>query len=291
MKKIILLYAFACILINSNAQTIIQAQTGYYTNNTHYNWTEEWYKINGSIMAYWNCCANYTNNGAMKFAVFDSTTCNIWSSQGTGVSYFGVYGEFHCQNYNTPCYDFYMRNDDSTQNVVANFIDSIPQNDYVLMFSHQNHHCLEWNNHLINAFRSIGSFIDTNNRIPDGYPYIIFGRKGDVPGTANEVIGNVSGNLILLTDSLPCNPFLVYDYNYYNKIVLYPNPATTNLTVIASEAKQSIISIYNLQCQLIKQQTTNTQTTNLDISPLARGMYFVKVQTEKVVVVRKFVKE
>ena len=72
---------------------------------------------------------------------------------------------------------------------------------------------------------------------------------------------------------------------------LSPNPATTNITITSGAEKQSIISIYNMQGEIIQQQTTNTQTTNIDISSLSHGMYFVKVQTEKGVEVKKIIKE
>jgi hypothetical protein len=74
-------------------------------------------------------------------------------------------------------------------------------------------------------------------------------------------------------------------------IDILPNPATNFLKLFTTSTKQSIISIHNLQGQLIKQQTTNSKTTNIGIYTLARGMYFVKVENEKGVAVMKFIKE
>jgi hypothetical protein len=84
----------------------------------------------------------------------------------------------------------------------------------------------------------------------------------------------------------------VRDYNNIQNIFsIFPNPATTNLSITASAAKQSIISILNLQGQLLKQLSTNSETTNIDISNLARGMYFLQVSSEKGSAVKKFIKE
>ena len=73
---------------------------------------------------------------------------------------------------------------------------------------------------------------------------------------------------------------------------IYPNPTTDNLTIDVSATLNTlaIIEISNIQGQVIEQQTTNVETTNLVVSALAKGMYFVKVITEKGVMSRKFVK-
>lgn len=74
-------------------------------------------------------------------------------------------------------------------------------------------------------------------------------------------------------------------------ISLFPNPATTNLSVIANAAKQSIISIFNTQGQLIKTLTVNGTKTNIDVSDLSYGVYMVRVKTDKGIAVKKFIKE
>lgn len=73
-------------------QTYIQAQTGYYTNESHYSWQEEWYKINDSLMANWSCCGI---SDTIKFAIFDSINCAPWKSIGTGSFYYDIYDAFH----------------------------------------------------------------------------------------------------------------------------------------------------------------------------------------------------
>jgi hypothetical protein len=180
----------------------LQAQTGYFTNDSHYFWMEEWYKINGSLMAWWTC-VNATSDG-LKFAVFDSISGEPWMSSFIGYPYYGSHGEYHCQEaYSTPAFDFIITSaNDSNMTKIVNFINSIPPNDYVLMMSHRNNHCQEWSNALVTAFRSIGSNVDIapGTRITDGYPYILFGRKGAAPGNANYTIGDASGNLITLSD-------------------------------------------------------------------------------------------
>lgn len=177
----------------------IFAQTGYYTSESHYGWLEEKYTINGYQYpgGIWFC-----NSDGFKIAVIDSVSGEPEAVPGIGYGYYTLYGANHCQDYTTNNYDFYLNSNDSIQNNLANFLNSVPQNNWILAYSHRNHFCQEWNTNLINAFRSFGSTIDTNNRIPDGYPYLIFGKKGSAPGSVNQTIGNASGDLVPLYDTI-----------------------------------------------------------------------------------------
>jgi PKD repeat protein len=70
---------------------------------------------------------------------------------------------------------------------------------------------------------------------------------------------------------------------------IYPNPTTDNLSIEAPQ--KAIIEILNIQGQLIKTITANEGKTNVDVSALPSGVYFIKVKTEKRIAVKKFVKE
>ena len=72
-------------------------------------------------------------------------------------------------------------------------------------------------------------------------------------------------------------------------ISLYPNPAFNKLNIETPSASE--IEILNIQGQLIKRIAANENNTSIDISAFAKGMYFIKVKTEKGLVVKKFVKE
>ncbi len=181
-----------------NSIVNIEAQTGYYTNDNFYNWTEEYYKVNGALKSYWFCPGWYSSSGAVKIAVFDSISAEPWSVAPTGSQHFGSYGEFHCPLYTyDPAFDFYFSSDHD-RTLVKNFLNNIPQNDYVLVMTHQSNHGSQWNDSLINAFRSIGSSISDSNRLQDNLPYIIIGQKGVTPGGVPE-LRFTNGNLNRLT--------------------------------------------------------------------------------------------
>ena len=88
------------------------------------------------------------------------------------------------------------------------------------------------------------------------------------------------------------NPSGIDNYYYQaNNLYIFPNPATDKLTVIASEAKQSEISIYNIQGQTLIQQALQKTKTDIDISALPKAMYILKIENTDGVWVKKFVKE
>jgi len=72
-------------------------------------------------------------------------------------------------------------------------------------------------------------------------------------------------------------------------INLNPNPAKDNITITCQQ--QSIIEISNFEGQRIKTLIASGNKTNIDISALPSGVYFVEVKTEKEVAVTKFIKE
>jgi hypothetical protein len=79
-----------------------------------------------------------------------------------------------------------------------------------------------------------------------------------------------------------------------SEIKIYPNPANDKITIeIKSQniANRSLLSIYNIQGQLMFDKPIFQRSTNIDISTLARGVYIVKLTTNKNIEVSRFVKE
>jgi hypothetical protein len=109
-------------------------------------------------------------------------------------------------------------------------------------------------------------------------------------GTCNQGLPNFIDSYDYLNATFIC-PDTLESINEVANIVntrIFPNPANQTLTI--ESPQPSTITLLNLQGQQIKTLAT-TGTTTLDISNLARGMYFLEVKTEKGVAVRKFIKE
>ena len=72
-------------------------------------------------------------------------------------------------------------------------------------------------------------------------------------------------------------------------ITIFPNPANNYITIEVPQ--QATIEITNIQGKLIKTLAAKSNKTNIDVSAFSSGVYFVKVKTEKGIMVKKFVKE
>jgi hypothetical protein len=76
-----------------------------------------------------------------------------------------------------------------------------------------------------------------------------------------------------------------------DNISVYPNPACDNINVIAGVAKQLLIWIYNMEGKLMESIVADKENTKIDISGLAEGACLLKVETEKRIEVKRFIKE
>ena len=72
-----------------------------------------------------------------------------------------------------------------------------------------------------------------------------------------------------------------------NQLQLYPNPATTSITITSTE-KINQITINNLIGQMLYNHEYNIEKVQVDVASLPNGIYFVKINGSEV---RKFVKE
>jgi len=77
-----------------------------------------------------------------------------------------------------------------------------------------------------------------------------------------------------------------------NNIVIYPNPTTGKLGIKSSELKVERIEICDIYGRnVIFLTLPMLQETNVDISDLQSGIYFVRIHTERGEIVRKVLKE
>ena len=75
-------------------------------------------------------------------------------------------------------------------------------------------------------------------------------------------------------------------------LTLYPSPATTTLDVANVPENVESVEVLGMTGQKIYSQMLSHQTsTQLDVSYLSQGMYFLKLQSGKDTIIKKFVKE
>jgi len=96
-----------------------------------------------------------------------------------------------------------------------------------------------------------------------------------------EVVVNPSCSPSPLDGSLQINQYGI------ELISLYPNPATTSLTITSGENIKTV-AITNLLGQTIYTHEYNTTKAEVDVAGLSMGMYLIRINGSEV---RKFVKE
>jgi hypothetical protein len=73
-------------------------------------------------------------------------------------------------------------------------------------------------------------------------------------------------------------------------IAIYPNPADDNLTVTGI-VKTTVAKIYSLDGKLLKTSTLYKSVNDISINILPQGIYIIKLQTDKEIAVKRFVKQ
>ncbi|WP_374550660.1 T9SS type A sorting domain-containing protein [Flavobacterium sp.] len=74
-----------------------------------------------------------------------------------------------------------------------------------------------------------------------------------------------------------------------NSISIYPNPARNNVNIHCNNTMKTI-ELYDVQGRVLQSQVIDSQSSNMDISSKSKGVYFLKVVTEKGIKVEKLVK-
>jgi N-acetylneuraminic acid mutarotase len=80
----------------------------------------------------------------------------------------------------------------------------------------------------------------------------------------------------------------VNEINLDNSFSVYPNPASSNISIEAPQ--NATLEILDMQGQLIKTLETNSNKTTIDVSLFPNGVYFVKVEMGKEEVIKEVIK-
>lgn len=139
---------------------------------------------------------------------------------------------------------------------------------------------------------------DSNVNEPASNGYVNFTVKQKTDNQEGTVIKNFASNYFDFNPPVSTNmvkntinSFYIISEDSENAVntQIYPNPANDYVTIETNLSAE--LEIYNIQGQLIKGMNTNGDITNLDISGLPDGMYFVKLKTTKNIEVKKFMKQ
>ena len=82
----------------------------------------------------------------------------------------------------------------------------------------------------------------------------------------------------------------IADNNLNDGIIIYPNPASTYVQIESKKFKVKSYEVYNVYGQNVKQLKTCDSKFIIKVADLSKGIYFIKLQTEQGVLIRKFIK-
>lgn len=110
------------------------------------------------------------------------------------------------------------------------------------------------------------------------------------PGNHTITMVATSGaSTITRTFTLTVLPFLGVEDNVRNNFIMYPNPASNQITVKGEFDANESVTIYNMLGQVVANKAITSNEQSIDVSKLASGVYTVSFNTAKVS--RKFIKE
>jgi hypothetical protein len=105
-------------------------------------------------------------------------------------------------------------------------------------------------------------------------------------GQSTRLINATVDNDLICQNS---NSGIAEDINKKMNMVIFPNPATNNLTIESQQ--QAVIEILNIQGQTVLHQTVQQGKTDIDISGFAKGVYILRLCSNDKTSVARIVKE
>jgi hypothetical protein len=133
------------------------------------------------------------------------------------------------------------------------------------------------------------------------YTYSWTNVNNQVVGTTAILTGVPAGVYICkVTDATGCifaqtvlikEMVATADLDLQRLVSIYPNPAQGECFINLTEATEGIVTFYNLQGQVLLNQTLDQAVTRLDVQDMASGTYMVVVKLDKKMVMKKVVVE
>ncbi len=80
------------------------------------------------------------------------------------------------------------------------------------------------------------------------------------------------------------------DYIFNKKTTIYPNPTTNNYIYVKNESRV-IVKVYSILGKKLIEKTIDPSNSKLDISSIGKGIYLIKILTNKKSITRKFIKK
>ncbi len=109
-----------------------------------------------------------------------------------------------------------------------------------------------------------------------------------------RLTNNNTGFYVLTSFEIETDGVLGVEENILSNLILYPNPASGIVMLQSSNLTEiTELTIYNLLGQVLvsEYKTPENGTISVDVSGLSTGVYFIKIASEDVSVIKKIVKQ
>jgi len=143
----------------------------------------------------------------------------------------------------------------------------------------------------VRLFGNAGDLVDSLT-ITEGMPGpYFFGFVTSLPISSIEFQAEGSSvEMVGMVEFGTCNVVAINEFKHLN-LTYFPNPVTNTLTLQA-DSKITSVNVVNVLGQtVVHQNVSNSKNIKLDVSDLASGTYFIKVQIDKKYATYKMVKE
>ncbi len=106
--------------------------------------------------------------------------------------------------------------------------------------------------------------------------------------TSNNHLFAGTLGVIYLYEGAPLNIDQLNNH-FYNKIAIYPNPTSHQLSIVGKQLDINEIQIINETGKIIK--TINQDINTIEVGNLPNGVYFMKLITDEKIIIKKFIKQ
>ena len=128
--------------------------------------------------------------------------------------------------------------------------------------------------------------------VPKTYNYTTGASGTYYFGIQNISPLNIIGSQALFVDNLTITEALSTDEFFASKFSVYPNPANDIVTISSIEYSINSIEMTDINGRVVKNNlVSNLNETEVSISDLAKGVYFLKIASDKGITTKKLVVE